>query len=309
MAGADVATFRRTAGLGAGGRVFTGDRHDEAALKGAMQSFNPEVVLDFVCFNRAEAKSLVAALPSSVRQVVFVSTVDIYGLPLTLLPMVESGALSPPTSTYATEKLATERALQGDLAARGIALTIARPTFSAGRGFVISIFDRSARNLIARLRRGLAVPIPARSADGTLHGWIHASDAADTGRMIALTAGAPVAMNRDYTVGSPNPAMTHTEYVSLLAKVVDTTPNFTLIPREFLDTHPSVPADCLYKELTRFDLWHSMGRFMIDFPDFRPATDLEACVASYVEAMDQSSSQAGLNDIESQIIDAWQLES
>lgn len=131
--GTDVATFRRGAGPNASGRHFVGDRHDEAALRGALHAFKPLVVMDFACFSRGEASSLAAALPQSVGQVIFVSTVDIYGLPLTQLPMVESSGWSPTNSPYAAEKLATERALKRDLAARSIDLTIVRPTFSAGR--------------------------------------------------------------------------------------------------------------------------------------------------------------------------------
>ena len=303
--GADLAIFRRKVTPDTGTRIFVGDRHDDDALRTALDSFRPEVVIDFVCFNRIEASALVAVLPTSVAQVVFVSTVDVYGLPLTKLPMVESSAWSPTSSPYATEKLATELALKDQLMARGVALTIVRPTFSAGRGFVISIFDRSARPLIARLRQGLPVPIPASPPDGSLHGWIHASDAADTGRMVALTAGSPLAMNRDYTVGSPNTPMTHLNYVSRIAKAVGVEPKVVMIPRDFLDNHPSVPADCLFREQTRFDLWHSMDRFLGDFPDFRPAKDIDSCLRSYVEAMDQSKFQPGKPDLEGQIIDAW----
>ena len=303
--GADIAIFRRKATPDTGTRIFVGDRHDDEALRTALDSFRPEVVIDFVCFNRTEAGALVVALPASVAQVVFVSTVDVYGQPQTKLPMVESSAWSPINNAYATEKLATELALKDQLAAHGVALTIVRPTFSAGRGFVISIFDRSARNLIARLRRGLPVPVPAPPPDGSLHGWIHASDAADTGGMIALTAGSALALNRDYTVGSPNRPMTHLDYMSRIAKAVAVDPKVVMIPRGFLDNHPSVPSDCLYREQTRFDLWHSMDRFLGDFSDFRPATDLDSCLRSYVEAMDQSNFQAGKQDLEGQIVDAW----
>ena len=54
-------------------------------------------------FQPTDAAALVVALPSSVTQLVFVSTVDVYGLPLARLPMVESADWSPTTSRYAAE--------------------------------------------------------------------------------------------------------------------------------------------------------------------------------------------------------------
>ncbi len=303
--GAEVAVFRRSIAPDAQGQTFAGDRHDTFALRAALAAFKPDVVIDFVCFNRIEASALAAALPSCVMQVVFVSTVDVYGLPLTQLPMVESGVWSPTTSAYAAEKRATELALKRDLALRGIALTIVRPTFSAGRGFVISIFDRSARNLIARLRLGLPVPVPDASLDGTRRGWIHTSDASDTGRMIALTAGSAAALNRDYTVGSPNAPIDHLDYMARIASAAGAELRPVMIPRHYLASHPSVPANCLYHEQTQFDLWHSMGRFLADFPEFRPAPDLDACFRGYVDAMDHAHVQLVSLDIEGQIVDRW----
>ena len=170
---------------------------------------------------------------------------------------------------------------------------------------MISIFDRSARTLIARLGKGLPVPIPSPSPNDGLRGWIHASDASDTGRMIVLTAGATQSLNRDYTVGSPNPPMTHRDYVSRLANVVGVEPNLAMIPRDFLDNDPSVPADCLYREQTRFDLWHSIERFLGDFPGFQPATNLDACFGDYVEAMNQDRLAPDEQGIEGKVVDVW----
>lgn len=303
-AGGEVAVARRGAVAHAGYAAFVANRHDPAALHHALYAFQPEVVIDFACFTRADAQGLVAALPPAVRQVVFVSTVDVDGVPLPQVPMPEDGPWSPPGGTYASEKRLTETALTGWLDARGIALTFVRPTCSIGQRFMISLFDRSARNLVSRLRQGLPIPVPAPGPANTAQGKIHPSDAADTGRMIARVAGATRAMGQQYTVGSPGTAMTHLAYIGLIAQAMGVQAQPALIPRDFLDSDPSVPPDSLYHELTRWDLGYSLGKFGADFSDFTPTTDLVGCIQSYVAALDPTAQIGGANQ-EDHIIRAW----
>jgi nucleoside-diphosphate-sugar epimerase len=304
QAGRRVAVLRRGVVPVATYTTFAVDRRDGAALRNALAAFQPTVVIDFACFNRADAKGLVAALPASIRQVVFVSTVDVYGVPLPRFPMTEPTPWAAPGGTYAAEKLLTEQALKDWLAKRNTALTVVRPTYSMGQRFVISLFDRCARNLITRLRQGLPVPIPSPGLVGHAQGMIHPSDATDTGRMIAMVAGAPQAWGQDYTVGSPGTTMTHLAYVNLIAKVVGVTARPVTIPRSFLTHDPSVPLDSLYRELTRFDLSYCMDKFISDFPGFIAAPDLEACVRGYLEAVDFQTG-TGQPAQEDQIIKAW----
>ena len=106
-----VAVFRRGATASAETVVFAGDRHDQAALQTARISFQPSVVIDFACFAPTTALGLVNALPHSTTQLVFVSTVDVYGVPLPRLPMTEAAPWSPPGGAYAADKRATEDAL------------------------------------------------------------------------------------------------------------------------------------------------------------------------------------------------------
>ena len=284
--GHSVAVLRRGAEPIANHVTFAVNRHDTAALHDALAVFRPGVVIDFACFTPADVQGLVSALVPSTQQVVFVSTVDVYGVPLPTLPMTEATVWVPPGRPYAAQKAHAEPALKACWDARDIALTVVRPTYSMGQRFVISLFDRSARNLVARLRQGLPVPMPAPGPPGHAQGIIHPSDARDTGRMIAMVAGASQAIGQDYTVGSPGTAMSHSAYVNLIAKVVGVTAQPVVIARDFLDRDPGVPTDSLYRELTRFDLSYCMKKFMSHFPGFIAAPDLEERVKSYLSTFD-----------------------
>jgi len=252
------------------------DRNDTAALGKALAAIRPQVVVDFACFTREQAKGLVSSLPIGTRQLVFVSTVDVYGLPLSRLPMRESDPWVAPASAYAAEKRAVELHLRDALSARGTALTIVRPTYSMGGGFMISLFDRSGAELVSRLRLGLPVVLPD---DGTRS--IHPSDARDTGRMIAMTVGDDAAFGKDYTVGTPYGAISQSDYVTTIATALGVAPVVLAVPGEALITGDVLHADSLWLELTRNDLSYDLGRFTLDYPGFVPNPDLADAVRTY----------------------------
>jgi nucleoside-diphosphate-sugar epimerase len=89
-----VGTFRRGTArptpIAPGSLTILGDRNDSAALGKAMTDFAPGIVIDFMCFTPAQADALLEVLAPSCRHLVFVSTVDVYGMPLPRLPMTET---------------------------------------------------------------------------------------------------------------------------------------------------------------------------------------------------------------------------
>lgn len=141
---------------------------------------------------------------------------------------------------------------------------------------MISLFDRSGGELVARLRRGLAVVLP----DGGRRS-IHPSDAGDTARMIALTAADIRAWDRDYTVGTPNGAMTQGDYISRIAAALRVEPVLLKLSSAKLSQAGVLDPDSLWLELTRHELAYDMGRVTGDFPEFRATPAFEAAVAAY----------------------------
>jgi hypothetical protein len=59
-------------------------------LERAFNSFNPDLVLDMACFLPEHAEQIARLAVDRVEQFIFVSTVDVYGFPLTCLPMSET---------------------------------------------------------------------------------------------------------------------------------------------------------------------------------------------------------------------------
>lgn len=257
------------------------DRNDGAALTAAVRRVAPDVVVDFASFTEDQADGLLAALAPGCRQVIFVSTVDVYGLPLARLPMPEDAPWARGGSAYAAAKLAVEARLRDALAPTGTALTVVRPTYSLGGTFLISLFDRSGAELVARLRTGAPILLP----DGGSR-LIHPSDARDTGRMVALTAGAEVAFGRDYTVGTPQATMTQNAYLETIARALGVRPRFREVGAQDLAADGVLEAGSLWVELTCHDLSYDLSRFMAEVSGFRSESGIATQIRAYAAGLD-----------------------
>lgn len=307
VAGHEVVTFNR--GLRDGRtaeeryRRIDGNRGDRTALADAIASARPDVLIDFACFEPADAEALADLASGRVGHLVFVSTVDVFGFPLEALPVPEDAPLNPPVGAYAEKKRRCEELLR-ERAGPDLPLTIARPTFSMGARFVIAFFDGSSAVMMNRIRNGLPIVVPG---DG--RGLIHPSASRDTGAMIARLAGEPASIGRTWTCGTDRAFMPVDDYVRMIAGVLGREPELVHIPKELIATaHLPAIAAGIYHNVTRFDLAFAFDRFKADFPDFRWQADLTAPIGDYVRRLEHEGAfrdppAPGIDDI---LIGAWE---
>ena len=284
-------------------RFYRGNREVEKELEAAVNAFKPDVVIDFVCFAPRQAEQAADILSGRVRQYVFVSTVDVYGFPLSRLPMRETDPRRPGNCKYASDKMECEKALL-DRADKGhLPLTVARPVYSFGPGFALDLLTRKGgRYMIPRLRAGKPILVPG--GGNTL---IHVSSAYNTGRMIAQLAGHRQSIGKSYTCGHPSP-MTHDEYVGLFARALGVEPKLVHIPFEvLLDLKMPEIEEEILPILSRFNLFFSVDAFTKEFPDFKWELSLEDAAKQYVEHNDRMGNFAGAGEenFEDRIINAW----
>ncbi|MGV3492006.1 MAG: NAD-dependent epimerase/dehydratase family protein [Devosia sp.] len=296
-AGHTVTSFNRS---GAGASVIAGDRKDPAALAAAIDRIRPDVLIDFVCFSMEDAQALAEAASGKVGHLIFVSTVDAFGFPQPV-PIAETAAVRPAIGVYAAAKQQIETFLLGR---SDLKVTVARPTYSMSRRFVISIFNHQSAALMQRLLRGEPVALP--NGGTTL---IHPSDARDTGRMIAELAGAPQAIGKTYTAGSRNVAMPQRDYVALIAKTIGApAPNAVAIPLADIDAMQLPEAEnTVFSNVTRFDLDFAFDQFAADFPAFRWQPDLAAPIRAYHERIAAEGLLDGPipRDLEALVLERW----
>jgi nucleoside-diphosphate-sugar epimerase len=261
-------------------RSYPGDRHDTSALVSAIQDFNPDIILDFVCYSPQEAEQTLSLVVGKVRQFIFVSTVDVYGYPLSRLPLREDDPWHELTqSQYAADKRLCEAIFRSKYHPTQFPLTIARPAYSFGPRFILSFTSRAyGVHMLRRLKAGSPVLVPG---DGTT--LMHVSSAENTGRMIAALVDAPQALGKDYTCGHPT-FTTQDGYIRLFAGALGVQPNLVHVPTDVITSidHPEART-CLLHALTRFNVAFSIDRFLRDFPEFRWNIPIEAWARQVVE--------------------------
>lgn len=171
-------------GLMSSVRFLQGNRNVAEELRAAVAEAKPDVVVDTICFSPAQAKATIEACRGKTGRVVFVSTVDVYGYPLSHIPMGEGDKRRLPVSAYAADKAEYELRFQEAATEGAFGLTIARPAYSFGRNFVLDFFSRSGGpNLVARLRKGLPLVVPRGwgGIHARLLGVEHRADASGPG--------------------------------------------------------------------------------------------------------------------------------
>jgi nucleoside-diphosphate-sugar epimerase len=266
-------------------RAYPGERHDIVGLESCVRDFKPDVVLDFVCYTPQEAEQALPLLTGKVRQYIFVSTVDVYGYPLSRLPFREDDPWHPKTqSRYAADKRLCEAIFRAAYQPQQFPLTIARPAYSFGPRFILNFTSRDyGVHMLRRLKAGLPVLVPG---DGTT--LMNAGSAYNTGCMIAALVDAPQAAGKDYTCGHPA-FTTHDGYLQLFAGALGVQPNPVHIPSEVITSfdHPEART-CLLHALTRFNVAFSIDRFLRDFPEFSWKVSLEAWTRQVVEWNEQA---------------------
>lgn len=284
-------------------KFYYGTRDDDAILKQVLDDFRPDMIADFVCFLPEQAKSIIKLIYNRVNHYVFVSTVDIYGYPISKIPMSENDPYNNLVSDYPIKKLECEKLFSSRYESKKFPLTIVRPAYSFGSIFLISFFSRSGgRFMVPRLRKGIPVMVPS---DGKT--LFHYGSAYNTGRMIARILTSEKTIGKSYTCAH-NIINTQDDYIKLVASVLGVDPNIVHIPAEYLFKMGNEEVNnSLVSELTQYNIAFSIENFIKDFPDFK-WDPLEPVIKDYLDWNDRmgnfaDSSQVILDD---RIIVLWQ---
>jgi nucleoside-diphosphate-sugar epimerase len=178
--GDEVVLFNRgqaePPGLERANRIL-GDRYDPSGFTAAIRNAGTfDCVIDMICYEAKDARSLVEAVGGRTPHVIFCSTVDVYAKPASRYPVTESERRKP-VNAYGRGKAESEDVLMS-ASNRDLRVTIIRPAHTYGpggnhRGNFVHAFG-SSTTFLDRLRRGKPVIVPG---DGTtLRGSSHLDD-------------------------------------------------------------------------------------------------------------------------------------
>jgi len=260
-----------------------GTRDNPAELDAAVCAFKPDCVIDFVCFTPKQAEAAAKIARNRCGHYVFVSTVDIYGYPLSRVPMRESDPFNAPFGEYATNKRLCENVFQSYRKKKNLPLTVVRPAYSFGNSFVLSYLDYGGgKHLVPRIREGKPLPVPG---DGTT--LMHVSASYNTGRQIATVAMSGKTIGKSYTVGHEM-WTTVDGYYRMMGRALDREPVLVHIPTDLLFSLNM--NEIRYSPLgilCRHNLAFSPENFQKDFPAFRWEMSLERWFKKYIAYHDK----------------------
>lgn len=281
-----VAIFKRTtnedANLQSRVKFYKGSRDSKNDIEYAINDFKPDVIIDYVCFTPEQAEIIAKIIEGRLAQYIFISTCDVYGFPLSRLPMRETDPWRKTNSQYAENKRICEEILSFKQHPQNFPITICRPSYSMANDFVLTAFSREGgKYLIPRLRAGYPVLVPG---DGTT--LIQPGVALNTGHMVAAMIGKDFTIGKNYTCGHPT-FISNDEYIGLFANYLKVKPNIVHIPTDLLYTlnTPEIQNSIL-NDITRYNVAFSMDAFIADFPDFIWEVSLEQAVKDYIEFND-----------------------
>ena len=211
-------------------KFYFGDRNKPEIIRAVVDEFKPDFIADFVCFESEQARELTDIIYGKVTHFVFVSTVDVYGYPLSRIPMRETDAFNEPVSDYAKKKRACEDIFKNKFHEKKFPLTIVRPAYSFGPTFMLSFLSRviEGKYLIPRLRRKMPVIVPS---DGKA--LFHFGSAYNAGRIIAQILKSENTISNSYNCAHEE-IYTQDDYIKLISSVIGIEPNIVHIPAEYL---------------------------------------------------------------------------
>ncbi len=285
-------------------RVFIGDRDNKEFMADVLRNLSVDTVIDSTCFEPQQAQILIDGLRQyPCRRLIFISTGDVYGYPLTRLPMREEDTLNPPNCQYAEDKLKIEAMYLEAFSGTETSVTVIRPGYSLGKKFAMTAFERDrGKYLVQRIRDGKPVYSPG---DGTT--LLDAGAAYNTGRMIARI------VEDDRTCGeifncANEEKVTYDEYIEAFAKAVGKSANIVHIPTDFMNylDREEVKQSVL-NDLAKYHLYFSVEKFKRFFPDFVWEYDLSDAVKDFIAYQESIGGFSGAEEdqFEDKVVSIW----
>lgn len=142
-----------------GSRVATvaGEREDTILLRRAAEAGRYDAVVDFLAYRPEQVEAAIQAFGSRAGQYVFISSASVYERPVVRYPITEDTLRANPFWEYARQKIACEERLFAVHREQGFPVTIVRPSYTYGPGWIPSGFGGQDYTVVDRIRRGLPI--------------------------------------------------------------------------------------------------------------------------------------------------------
>lgn len=141
-------------------QAIRADRNDPAAMRVALDGMRPDVVINFLGFDRPDVQTDYELFRGAVRQYLYISSATVYTKPPRRLPLTEDTPLGNPAWDYAQKKLQCEQWLLQRQTEGGFPVTIVRPSHTYSKSWIPNVVSSAGYAFAARLERGEPVFVP-----------------------------------------------------------------------------------------------------------------------------------------------------
>jgi nucleoside-diphosphate-sugar epimerase len=210
-------------------RAIQGNRKDLAGMRTALAGVRPDVVINFLGYERGDLEVDFALFNGVVQQYVFISSASVYEKPPRRLPITEETPLGNPYWDYAQKKLECERWLQQQQREHGFPVTIVRPSHTYSCRWIPNPLSSGSYTFAARLEEGRPVYV----ADDGQTPWTLTA-ASDFAVGLAGLVGLPAAIGETFHITSDE-VLTWNQIVDEIAAALGVkSPQVVRIPTEFI---------------------------------------------------------------------------
>ncbi len=241
--------------------TLTSDIHDLARVKELLKGLRFDAVVDWIVFKEEDAKRDLDLFEGKTDQYVFISTASAYEKPPRSLPITESTPLKNPFWKYSQDKIACEKVFLDAFKSKGFPITIVRPSYTYGDGWIPSQFGSAEYTIAQRILSGKPIVVPG---DGT-NFWTltHNSDFAKGLRGLLGNSGA---IGEAFHITSDE-AYSWDEIYRTLGRALGVEPQLIHIPSELIvDRYPDWTGNLLGdKSYTALFDNSKIKRFVPDF--------------------------------------------
>ncbi|MCX8131041.1 MAG: NAD-dependent epimerase/dehydratase family protein [Clostridia bacterium] len=246
--------------------TIRGDRNDCESLKKAAEK-KPDVVIDMLCFNAAQAQTAIDAFAAKTGQYIYCSTFCVYNLIEALEPIKETSPASSHTE-YGANKFAAEMEFLKAAQKGFFETTIFRPSHIYGEDFFVNQLDFEGARFLKCLYNGA----PVLLGDSGISTW-QACHRDDAGIAFANAAGREKCFGKTYNL-SYREIMSWRTFYERAAKVLGREAVMVTLPAADLLEDDNGRFE-FYRDITRFHCALDTEKVYNDIPEFHQRIQFE----------------------------------
>ena len=137
-------------------RAIQADRKNPEAMRSALKSTKPDVVINFLGYDVSEVEADYTLFNGRTRQYIFISSATVYEKPPSKIPVTEDAPLENRWWDYAQKKIACEHRLL-QRAKERFPMTIVRPSHTYSKLWVPNAISSSSYTFASRFEHGKPV--------------------------------------------------------------------------------------------------------------------------------------------------------